>query len=1282
VPAGDIGVGGREIGYLFGAYKKLRNEFTGVLTGKGLGWGGSLIRPEATGYGCVYFAEEMLATRGRTLDGKTCLVSGSGNVAQFTVEKLLELGAKPVTLSDSSGYVYDECGIDREKLAFVMELKNQRRGRLAEYVERYPEAVYTPVAPGGDRHPIWSHRAECAFPSATENEIRAHDAETLLAGGLELVCEGSNMAADRDAVDRFLDARVLFAPGKAANAGGVATSGLEMAQNSMRYAWTRDEVDSRLRVIMKGIHELCLTTAERFGAPGNYVDGANIAGFLKVADAMIDQGWCELTAPFRTRRAALQELQRWRIHDVLLVARPYDRYLLEEAGELAERLHGEFRSFDLEQAPDLTGVDSGAEALALAEDAERFQLLIVTPQLADMSAADLVARLRARGSELPVVLLAQDARELEVHVAAHGLAGIARAFLWQGDARILLAIVKSIEDWHNAAADVGGGGVPAILLVEDQPRHYSSLLPALYAELLALSERVVREGPSGAERALRQRARPKILLCTSYEEAERAFAAWGDELLGVIADVEFPRAGALAPDAGAELARRIRTELPDVPVVLCSSQAENEELARALGAAFLRKGSHLLLAELHRLMLDELAFGDFVFRLPDGREVDRAADLAALEERLARAPLESIVYHATRNHFSRWLKARTALVLAEALRPRRPEEFASPEALRAHLVAALAEHRREQRQRRVSDFDRESFDPEDDFRRLGGGSIGGKARGLAFVRRLLAERGLRRRFGAVELFVPPAVVVATEVFDRVLDRADLRRFAIECEDDEELRRRFAAARLPAGIERDLAALLARTREPLAVRSSSLLEDSRHQPLTGVYVTRMVANDDPDEGVRLADLLAAIRAVYASAFARAAKRYLRATTHRLEEERMAVLVQPIVGARHGERFYPTLSGVARSINVYPSGPMRAEDGIVALALGLGRTIVEGEPCLRFCSRYPRHVPQLASPDEALRSTQRDFWALRLGAAGEDAERELRWPLAAAESDGELAPLASTYSEENDTLSDGVARPGVRLLTFAPLLRDPALALPEVLTTLLDEGAHAMGLPVEIEFALQLAGGRARLGLLQMRPLELADAVEPLALAPGPGERVLCRSLRALGHGRFDGIADVLMVDPATFERGRSREAAAEIGRLNAELVVAGRSYLLVGVGRFGSRDPWLGLPLGWEEICGARVLVEAGLRQLAVEPSQGSHFFHNLMASKAGFLTVDETREGEWIDWRWLAAQPARSERDGVRHLRLGNPLAARIDGRRGEGAILVAAGGPAGGAEAGAGGAR
>ncbi|HZK48938.1 MAG TPA: PEP/pyruvate-binding domain-containing protein [Thermoleophilia bacterium] len=977
----------------------------------------------------------------------------------------------------------------------------------------------------------------------------------------------------------------------------------------------------------------------------------------------------------RSRFQDFEVLMSSRVENIILVSSLYDKFILQEDGQLSEVILGEFLDLHLHHTTGLTHVSSGAEAIELACSNPTFNLIITAINVGDMNAVELANRAREAGLIIPVIVLAYDGGELSDFVVRHDVTALDRLFLWQGDVRILLAIIKYIEDKLNAEHDTQVAGVQVILVVEDSIRSYSSFLPMIFTELIRHSQRLIPGGMNIAHKILRMRARPKILLCTTYEEAWENFTRYQQDVLGIISDIEFPRDGELDPEAGVEFATHVRELWPDVPVVLQSGRPENEALARRIGASFLLKGSATLLHDLRRVMIEEFSFGDFVFRLPDGSEIDRAGDLRTLAAKLHTIPIESMSYHAERNDFSRWLKARTEFALAHRLRPRKIGQFDSAEAMKADLIEAVEEYRREQGRTIIADFDHRSFDTTSSFSRIGGGSLGGKARALAFVRHLLGAFDMFARFPGVQIAVPPSVVLGTDVFDQFLDRNDLRDLAIHSDDDDEIERRFQAAALPHEVTRDLASFLELIRYPLAVRSSSLLEDSQYQPLAGVYETFMLPNNHPDAGVRLRQLEATIKRVYASTFSSHAKSYLEATLYRLEEEKMAVIIQKVVGATHEERFYPDISGVARSYNFYPTSPMTGEDGVAIVALGLGRTVVKGERAHSFCPKYPRHQLMAGSLEDTLRNSQREFWAVELGPfandpdAGEPAPDlwEKKYPLEVAEEDGTLAQLGSTYSPENDALYDGVSRPGVRVVNFAPLLKFDLFPLADIVDLLLEIGAQGMGTPVEIEFAANLTaneGAPKEFAFLQVRPMGFSREMEDLTLEESGSERVLCHSTSILGNGRLNGIKDVVVVDISRFDRSRSLEVAREVARLNARLTREGARYILIGVGRWGSADPWLGIPVNWDEIAGARVIVESELKDIPVTPSQGSHFFQNLTSFRVGYFTVNPEAGAGRVDWEWLAAQPAASEGEFVRHLRFDHPLVVSMNGTTREGIIL------------------
>jgi CheY-like chemotaxis protein len=970
------------------------------------------------------------------------------------------------------------------------------------------------------------------------------------------------------------------------------------------------------------------------------------------------------------RRIRLQDLMRHRVHRLLLVSSLYDSFILAEDGQIREVILGQFLDFNVSQNPDVTRVSTGAEALELMREWGSFDLVIASMHVGDMDAVELARRLQAAGSAAPVILLAYSNRELTDFKAARDASSLDRIFLWQGDVRILLAMVKYAEDRLNVAFDTGVGGVPAILVVEDNVRFYSAFLPVIYTEVMAHTQGLISEGLNLSQKMLRNRARPKILLCETYEEAWDYFTTYEEHVLGVISDIEFPKGGKLERRAGVELASRMRELRSDLPIMLQSSFPENGQLADSIGAAFLLKGSPTLLHGLRRFIVDNFGFGEFVFRMPDGREVDRACDLVTLVEKLRSVPAESLALHGERNHFSNWLKARGEFRLAEKLRPRRVADYGSLEELRQDLIRSIEDYRRVRDRVVVADFDRANPDTASAISRIGGGSLGGKARGLAFINRLLTEYRVAEEFPTIDVTVPRAVVLGTDVFDQFLERDGLQGFALRSTSDDETLARFLAAPVPEEALLDLERFVSDTRCPLAVRSSGLLEDSPHQPFAGVYQTYMLPNADPDPAVRLAELVRAVKRVYASTFSRQAKSFLEATPFRLEEEKMAVILQELAGVRHADRFYPDFSGVARSFDYYPTAPVRAEDGVAAVALGFGEAVVRGDNCLRFCPRYPRHVVAHSSVDDALRNSQREFYALRLAPqgdrAGAPAELE-RFGLAVAEADGTLTALGSTYSPDNDVIYDGISRPGVRVVSFASVLKHGRFPLAEVLEVLLEIGRVGTSSEVEIEFAVKLSvphGARPEFAVLQMRPLVRSGEREEITIGQIASSRLLCRSGRVLGHGRISHLHDLVIVDYQRFDRLRSRDAAREVARLNAKLQVEGRGYVLIGVGRWGSSDPFLGIPVGWNEIAGARVVVEAGFRDFKVTPSQGTHFFQNITSCNVGYFTVNPESGDGFVDWDWLSSLAPVERTEFVRHVRLDRPLDVMINGRTGEGVIV------------------
>jgi CheY-like chemotaxis protein len=976
---------------------------------------------------------------------------------------------------------------------------------------------------------------------------------------------------------------------------------------------------------------------------------------------------------YSDRTKTFQKLMRFNVRDILLVSSLYDSYIIEEDGRLYELIRKEYEGLNLSHSPEITHISSGEEALELAASGRRFDLIITTLHIDDLHAVQFARKLKESGLNIPVVLLTYDNRELSELMLGQDTSVFDRIFIWQGDSRILVAIIKYIEDRMNVEHDTQTAGVQSIILVEDNVKYYSVFLPIIYTEILIQSQRLIAEGINPTDRYLRMRARPKILLCTTYEEAWEYFEKYEENILGIISDIDFYRNGTNDPQAGLEFAKNVKLRHDDIAILLQSNAPEKEIEVHAIGVSFLLKDSPTLLHDLRLFMNRYFSFGDFIFRMPDGTEVGRASDLKSLEENLERVPDESIRYHSERNHFSNWLKARTEFWLAHKLRPRKVTDYSSILSMRADLIASLQSYRRFRQLGQITDFNKSTFDSTSSFARIGSGSLGGKARGLGFINTLISNYEIRDRFKGVQITVPPAVILGTDVFDQFLDENNLREFALRSTDDEEITRRFLKAKkFPRKISRQLGDFLDIVREPLAVRSSSLLEDSQFQPFAGVYKTYMIPNNHTDAVSRRSDLINSIKRVYASTFYQNAKDYIKVTSFRLEEEKMAIIVQKMVGSLHDLKFYPDFSGVAKSYNFYPIAPQKSQDGIVLVSLGLGKMIADGGITVRFCPKYPDNLFQFYSVKETLRNSQTSFFALDLESRQDETADPnytllKKYELNEAENDGTLSYVGSTYSPENDTIHDGLSRDGKRVVTFAPILRNKIFPLPEIVELLLEMGNWGMGTSVELEFAVNMSVSRSspkEFALLQIRPLVLSREAEELEIGEIDDKKLVCHSHQVLGHGIIKDIYDVVMVEVNGFDRSKTNEVAIEIGEFNQKLVLEKRPYLLIGLGRWGSLDPWLGIPVKWQQIAGARIIIEAGFKDIEVAPSQGSHFFQNITSFMVGYFTVTSRIEEGFVDWEWLLSQNVVEEKSLTKHLRLNNPLVVKMNGQKNEGIIL------------------
>ncbi len=975
---------------------------------------------------------------------------------------------------------------------------------------------------------------------------------------------------------------------------------------------------------------------------------------------------------YGSRFQRFQDLIRNRVRNILLVSSIYDSFILAEDGRLYESLLNEYMGLNLSEAPAITRVSSCKEAVSLLSSGKQFDLIITSLRIGDMHALDFAKEAKKAAAQVPIVLLTYDARALNDLLANHDVSDFDKVFIWQGDFRILVAIIKSVEDRLNVDHDTELVGVQSIILIEDDVRFYSSYLPIIYTELVRHTQSLISEGVNPAHKLLRRRARPKILLCGSYEEAWAYYENLHDFVLGVISDIEFPRGGEKDPEAGFSFAKAVKTSHPDISILLQSRDPSNKQIADELGASFLLKNSPTLLSDLRAFMKTNFSFGDFVFRLPDGTEVGRASDLRSLEEQLHHVPNESLLYHGERNHFSNWLKARTEFFLAYKLRPQKVSDYASVGDIRRYLIQCLSDLRVAQQQGSVVDFDPQTFDPFASFARIGGGSLGGKGRGLAFMNSTIYNQLLNSRFEGIEISVPPTVALGTDVFDEFMDGNDLQKIALESDDDREIEERFLSAAFPARTANSLRQLLTLMTYPLSVRSSSLLEDSQYQPFAGIYRSYMIPNNHRDLEARLEELITAVKRVYASTFSRCAKSYMKATPYRLEEEKMGVVIQKLVGRRHGDRFYPDFSGVANSHNYYPIAPIKTTDGIASVALGLGNIVMEGGRTLKFSPSHPRRPIQFSSASEVLENSQRRFYALELPDPGSERDHKAEFQLlhldvSEAEPDGTLQVVASTYSAENDRIYDGVSREGAKVITFASVLKHGLFPLDEILRLVLKLGDHGMSAPVEVEFAGNFTtpgSDRQEFCVLQLRPTVISHEGGELDIEDTAESDVICHSSQVLGDGVIRDVRDLVYVDIDRFDRAASVKVAAEVGSFNKDLSANGTPYVLIGLGRWGSSDPWLGIPVTWDQISGARVMIETGFKDLRVTPSQGTHFFQNLISFRIGYFTVNSDLKNEFINWEWLAQQPAVREGKYVRHLRFDRPLTIKMNGRSNRGVIL------------------
>jgi hypothetical protein len=976
----------------------------------------------------------------------------------------------------------------------------------------------------------------------------------------------------------------------------------------------------------------------------------------------------------RRERNIYHDLMRDRVREVLLVGSLYDSFVVESDGVLTEQIYGEYFKLNLNTIPRVTCAYTEESALDLFREG-RFDLVIIMASLDFDMPLRLAALMRSIWPDIPLLLMVTNNSSLAMlDMERPELSAFNRIFVWNGYSKLFVGMIKYIEDWRNVEADTRACEVRVILLIEDSVRYYSRYLPVLYKVVLRQTQALVEEEHiTETYKLMSIRARPKILLASTYEEALRIFETYKPYLLTVITDIRFNRNGACDENAGFDFVRFAKQELPDLPVLVQSSEPNVREKAFAIGASFIDKNSESLEMELASFLQTNLGFGNFIFRLPDGREITRARNMSEFVQKLNEIPIESLLYHAEHNHFSAWLMARGEIHVAKILRPYKITDFSSPVQLRQFIVRMIDQIRSTRSRGMVPYFDPEMVEYQRYLCKIADGSVGGKGRGLIFIHSLLENLDFSQYIQGVRVSMPNTVFVGIDEFERFLELNGLWAWAYYGDSASEVRKVFVEKSLTLQLQDRLRQFLAVSTKPLAVRSSGLFEDMLMVPFSGVYDTYILPNNHPDPEVRLKQLCDAIKLIYASLFSKEARAYFEAANYNLEEERMAVVIQELVGSPHGGYFYPHAAGVAQSYNYYPVSYVKPEDGLCIAALGLGTYVVGGGSAYRFCPKYPKL--DVLSPDHALESTQRYFHALSL----EDEAPDLlkgemaslsELPVSAAEKDRYFPMLASTWDSADQRFVPGVQAKGSRVIDFANMLKYDAYPFAKAIEVVLDVASKSMGTPVEIEYAFNFDAGKEEpvLYLLQLKPLiHIEDRIEidPASILP---EVCFILSRNCMGNGRDVSIRNIIWVDPRTFDRSETLEIAAEIDELDAIARQESFNYLLIGPGRWGTRDRWLGIPVSFSQISHAKAIVEADLPGFAVESSQGSHFFHNLTTMRIKYIKVTQSSADNFVDWEWLYQMPTRIRTKHCALTELESPMDLRFDGRSGIGAVIKSAG--------------
>ena len=998
---------------------------------------------------------------------------------------------------------------------------------------------------------------------------------------------------------------------------------------------------------------------------------------------------------FYLKDVSFVNLMMRRIYNVLIVANPYDAFMLEDDGRIEEKIYNEYMELGLRYPPTFTQVSTTEEAAQVLRSTV-IDLVICMPGNADNDAFDVARDIKGKFPNIHCVVLTPFSHGITKRMENEDLSIFDYVFCWLGNTNLILSIIKLIEDKMNLEHDIREAGVQMILLVEDSVRFYSSILPNLYNYILEQSKNFSKEALNRHAATMRMRGRPKVVLARTYEEAQKLYDKYSNNTLGVISDARFPLKSAAkafgneveqeanpehgtdtfgrekCPDAGLRLFRYIRKTDPFVPLIIESSESDNRAKAEAEGFRFVDKNSKKMSVDLRRLMEEHMGFGDFIFRDPKTHEeIMRIRSLKELQDNIFNIPNDSMLYHISRNHMSRWLCARAIFPVSAFLKHVTWEKLQDVDAHRQIIFDAIVQYRHMKNLGVVAVFDRMKFDKYAHFARIGEGSLGGKGRGLAFLDNIIKRHPEFNQYENATVQIPKTVVLCTDIFDEFMMTNNLYPIALSDASDDEILKHFLHAQLPDSLIADFFTFFEATKSPIAIRSSSLLEDAHYQPFAGIYSTYMIPYL-ADKYQMLQMLACAIKGVYASVFYRDSKAYMTATRNVIDQEKMAVILQEVVGKDYGTRYYPTMSGVLRSLNYYPIGDEEAEEGIASLALGLGKYIVDGGQTLRVCPYHPHQVLQTSETEMALRDTQTQFYALDMKHVGDDFKVDdgfniLKLRVKDAVEDQSLNYIASTFDPYDQVINDGVYETGRKLITFAGVLQHDVVPLPELMQMSMKCGSEAMRRPVEIEFACNIhADKTCDFYLLQIRPIVDAKEMLDEDVKAIPDSDCLLRSHNSLGHGISEDVVDVVYVKyDDHFSAMNNFYVADDIERINRKFLADGKNYVLIGPGRWGSSDHYLGVPVKWPHISAARVIVEVALKNYNIDPSQGTHFFQNLTSFGVGYFTVDtNTEEGGFVNKDMLDAMPAVEETQYVRHVRFDRPLRILMDGKKQEGAVL------------------